>query len=84
MGKPCVVTDIRGCRQVVDHDLNGLRVPVRDATALAAALDRLVRSPEDRERMAVASRNKALAEFDERRVFGLLVEAYRRLAAELR
>ena len=38
MGLPLVVTDIRGCRQVVDDGINGIRVPVRDDAALADAI----------------------------------------------
>ena len=34
-GLPVVATDVRGCRQVVDHDVTGLLVPVRDGAALA-------------------------------------------------
>lgn len=82
MGKPCVVTDIRGCRQTVEHEVNGLLVPLRDPRALAAALVRLLKSPELRARMGRASREKALREFDERRIISAIIAAYRRLAAE--
>jgi glycosyltransferase involved in cell wall biosynthesis len=84
MALPRIVTDIRGCRQTVDHEVNGLLVPVCEPHALAAALDRLLRSPEERSRFGAASREKALAEFDERRVFAMLVESYRRLVGEHR
>ena len=48
-GLPIVATDIRGCRQVVDHEVTGLLVPVADAAALADG-DRATgrRSPERR------------------------------------
>ena len=42
MGLPVVVTDIRGCRQVVDHGVTGLLVPPRDVVALTDAVARLV------------------------------------------
>lgn len=80
MGRPCIVTDVRGCRQTVDHEVNGLMVPARDPSALARALDRLVRSPVDRERMGRASREKALLEFDETRIIASILKAYQRLA----
>ena len=80
MGKPCVVTDVRGCRQTVDHDVTGLVVPARDPEALADALERLLVSPDDRERMGKAGRAKALREFDERRICEAIIAAYRRLA----
>ena len=35
-GLPVIASDVRGCRQVVDHDVTGLLVPVRDGEALAA------------------------------------------------
>ena len=38
-GVPVVATDIRGCRQVVDHGTTGLLVSVRDGAALAGAIE---------------------------------------------
>jgi glycosyltransferase involved in cell wall biosynthesis len=81
MGLPCVVTDVRGCRQCVDHGVNGLLVPARDPEALAAALERLLRSPSERARMGAAGRDKAVREFDETRIIAAILDAYRRLAA---
>jgi glycosyltransferase involved in cell wall biosynthesis len=75
-----VVTDIRGCRQTVDHGVSGLIVPVRDPVALADALDQLLRSPADRARMGAAGRVKALREFDEHRIIASIVRTYRDLA----
>jgi glycosyltransferase involved in cell wall biosynthesis len=79
MGKPCVVTDVRGCRQTVDHEVTGLIVPPRDPPALAAALVQLLRAPDQRARMGAASRAKALREFDENRVIAAIIDAYRSL-----
>lgn len=80
MGKPCVVTNVRGCRQTVVHEENGLLVPARDPAALADALERLLRSGEERERMGMASRAKAIREFDETKVISAILDAYRKLA----
>jgi glycosyltransferase involved in cell wall biosynthesis len=60
----------------VDHEVNGLRVPVRDAVALADALERLLKDPDLRRRMGEASRQKAVAEFDERDVIRRTIEVY--------
>lgn len=79
MGKPCIVTDVRGCRQTVEHEVNGLIVPPRDPEALAAAIERLVRSPDERRRMGEASRAKAHREFDETTIIDAIIAAYRRL-----
>jgi glycosyltransferase involved in cell wall biosynthesis len=81
MGLPVVATDIRGCRQVVDHRLNGLLVPVRDPDALGAAIGELVGDASRRTAMGEAARAKAVAAFDDRRQIDLTLEVYDRLLA---
>jgi glycosyltransferase involved in cell wall biosynthesis len=80
-GLAVVATDIRGCRQVVDHDTSGLLVPVRDPHALATAIERLVDEPATRRRMGDAAIAKARAEFDQCRVIDISLDAYRRLGS---
>ena len=75
-GLPIVATDIRGCRQVVDHDVTGLLVPVQDAAQLADAIVRLSGSPGLRQAMGVAGRRKAEREFDERLVVQRVLRCY--------
>jgi lipopolysaccharide/colanic/teichoic acid biosynthesis glycosyltransferase/glycosyltransferase involved in cell wall biosynthesis len=79
MGLPIVATDIRGCRQVVDDGINGYLVPLHDPISLAAALIALADDSDLRLRMGEASRQKALAQFDDRRQVRLTLETYQRL-----
>jgi glycosyltransferase involved in cell wall biosynthesis len=79
MKVPCVVTDVRGCRQAVSHGRNGLLVPPGDAAALADALLALLRDPIRARRLGEDGRRRAVAEFDERRVFARVLEEYERL-----
>ncbi len=67
-GRPVVVTDIRGARAVVVDGETGALVPVVDARALGAAIDRLVIDPKLREIWGVAGRARATTLYDERRV----------------
>jgi len=77
-GLPLVVTDVRGCRQVVDDGVNGYLVSPRDPGALAEAISRAAADPERRRAMGRASRAKAEADFDERRVVRTVLAAYAR------
>jgi glycosyltransferase involved in cell wall biosynthesis len=84
MGLPLVASDVPGCRQVVEQDVNGTLVPVRDAAALATAILRLARDPALRQRWGKASRRQALARFDLRLVANALAEIYRALLTQQR
>lgn len=79
MGVPCVATDIRGCRQVVRPDRNGLLVPVGDAGALGEAILRILCDDDLVQRMREQGPLLARDAFDERRVFGRVADAYQRL-----
>lgn len=83
-GLPLVVTDIRGCRQVVEHGVNGLIVPVRSAGELSRAIDTLVADPALRARMGVASRLRAHEQFDERAVLDRIASCYAETLSERR
>jgi glycosyltransferase involved in cell wall biosynthesis/ribosomal protein S18 acetylase RimI-like enzyme len=79
MGKPMILTDIRGCREVARHEREALLVPARDPEALAAAVLRLARDPELRERLGAAARRRAQERFGEAQVAQRVVDQYRRL-----
>ncbi|HMG43685.1 MAG TPA: glycosyltransferase family 4 protein, partial [Acidimicrobiales bacterium] len=80
-GLPIVATDVRGCRQVVDHDKTGLLVPVRDGAALAEAVTALGEDPTRREAMGKAAIVRAQEHFDEREVVRIVLDTYRQVAA---
>jgi glycosyltransferase involved in cell wall biosynthesis len=79
---PIVASDIRGCREVVDHEVTGLLVPVRDATALESAIDRLTGDSATRHRLGEAGAAKACQEFDQRHVIERTLKVYARGAEE--
>jgi glycosyltransferase involved in cell wall biosynthesis len=79
MGVPAVVTDVKGNREVVTHDSNGLLVPFGDVPALAAAILRVLTEPETARRMSAAALEMAAGHFDERLVFAKVQDTYARL-----
>ena len=79
MARPIVATDIPGARAIVEHEENGLLVPIRDSESLARSIDHLLGSKELRIEYGKAGRSKAEREFDDRRVAEWFVEEYRSL-----
>lgn len=80
-GLPLVLTDIRGCREVIRHDIEGLLVPVRNPKRLAEAIAWLLDDASARRRMGAAARRRAEELFDERRVVATVTGATRALLA---
>jgi glycosyltransferase involved in cell wall biosynthesis/ribosomal protein S18 acetylase RimI-like enzyme len=77
MGRPLVLTDIRGCREVARHQREALLVPPHDPNALAAAIARVTVDPGLRQRLAIAARDRTRQRFSEERVAERVVECYR-------
>lgn len=82
-GLPVVTTDAPGCREIVQPGVNGLLVPCRNTQALAEAIQLLVENPLERIRMGKASREKVLAELDQRIVLEKTFEVYREVLPSL-
>jgi glycosyltransferase involved in cell wall biosynthesis len=76
MGKPLIATDIRGCRQIVVHGVNGLLVPARSSEHLAGAISEMANSPERRLEFGRASRCLAERKFDERIIAETVLSTY--------
>ncbi len=81
-GLPVVATDIRGCREEVVDGETGRLVPVKNAAALAAALQELVHDPAVRRRMGKAGRARAHALFDETKILDRQLEILHRASTE--
>ena len=67
IGLPIVSTPVSGIPELVHDAETGLLVPPHDPTALADAIERLLDSPELRERLRAAARTTVEREFDLRR-----------------
>lgn len=78
-GRPIVTTDVPGCREVVRHDDNGLRVPRGDSSALASALRRLIGDAVLRRTLGARGRARAEAEFSLNSVIDQTLTLYREM-----
>ncbi len=78
-GRAVVTTDMPGCREIVSHRVNGLLVPSRNVEKLAEALAELIQSPELREKLGQAGREKVKRFFSEQQVIGETMQLYEEL-----
>jgi len=62
-GLPIVTTNVCGMRDVIDHNRNGLLVPVRSPGEIAAAINRLDQDETLRESLGSAARADALSKY---------------------
>jgi glycosyltransferase involved in cell wall biosynthesis len=76
MAKPLIATDAVGCREVVEHGVNGLLVPIGDAHALADAMRQFLCHPEWIHQMGSEGRQKMQRQFDERIVISKVLQLY--------
>lgn len=62
-GRAIVATDVPGCREIVEHGVNGLLVPPKDPVALANVLEKLINNAHLRQSMGQAGRKMIEAHF---------------------
>lgn len=80
MGKPSIVTDINGSREIIADGVNGLVVPPRDADALRGAIERFLAMPTaETDRMGRAARENVEKKFSQTYVRACLKEYYREI-----
>lgn len=66
VGRPIITTDVAGCKDVVDDNVNGFLCKVKNAADLAQKMIQMVRlSPEQRLEMGANGRKKVTLQFDE-------------------
>ncbi len=77
-GKAIVTTDVPGCREIVQHAVNGYLVPIKDAKSLADAIEALLNNKYLREEMGRKSREIFEQEFTVEKVINETLELYSR------
>lgn len=76
MGRAVVTTDVPGCRETVDHGVNGLLIPPRDVRKLADAILELLRDPQRAANMGERGRRLVEQRFEVGKVTGAMLAFY--------
>jgi glycosyltransferase involved in cell wall biosynthesis len=81
MELPTVACSVIGLVDAVVDGETGFLVPPKNIKDLTAALAKLVATPELRHQMGIKARQRAISEFDSKRINQLVAEEYRKLIA---
>jgi len=63
-GRPCVVTDVGGCCELIQQEHNGLLIPPENPTALAEGIADLLEHPDRAEQFAAAAREEISEKYE--------------------
>ena len=78
-GRVVVTTDHPGCRDAIEANKTGLLVPIKNALALADAIEYLIKNPDVLKRMGAAGRALAEKEFAIEKIVAEHMKIYRNL-----
>lgn len=79
MDLPSIVTDINGCNEIIQQDINGLIIPPKDASALYNAMELLLIDKNKRNAMAAVSRQMIANRYEQFYVWQELLKEYQSL-----
>lgn len=82
MAKPCIATNVTGCKEIVEDGITGFLCNPKDANDLAEKMKAMIRlDAKKREEMGIAARKKIKAQFEKQRVIDAYVKAIKKIEA---
>jgi glycosyltransferase involved in cell wall biosynthesis len=75
-GLPSIVTDINGCNEIIEHEKNGLIIPVKDENALCDAMERLMTDETLYLRLKANARKMIVDRYEQKHFWSLLFDEY--------
>lgn len=80
MSLSIVATNWRGIPDIIDNNINGLLVPIKDPQKLAEAIEKLINNREIRNNLALNARKKYLREFTIKKHLKRMEEVFKEVA----
>lgn len=76
MSLPSIVTNINGCNEIIHDGENGLIIPVKNETALEAAMKKITADPEFYQKLKAQSREKIVTRYSQQMIWEALLKEY--------
>ncbi|OZQ71154.1 glycosyltransferase family 4 protein [Paenibacillus odorifer] len=79
-GRPIITTDRSGCREIVDHGVNGYIIEEKNSQALINTIENFLKlNFDEKKKMGLAGRSKIEKEFDRKIVIGEYCETIQKI-----
>ena len=79
MGLPSIVTDINGCNEIVEQDINGIIIQPQDVLSLLDAMKNFLENPDLAEKLSKNAREAITSRYERLFVWEKLHEEYKQL-----
>lgn len=79
MGLPAIVSDINGCNEIIQHEVNGKIAPAKNAEALATAIKQMLEDPTNYQVLQSNARKMIMDRYEQRVVWEALLNEYQNL-----
>ena len=79
MGLPSIVSDINGCNEIVEHNNNGLIIPVKNENAIFEAVKKMLSDNDLFDSMKKKSRRMIVDRFEQKVVWEAIFEEYKKI-----
>lgn len=79
MRLPCIVTDINGCNEIIENNINGLLIKVKCIDAIYIAMKKIISEKPLLEKLRLNSRELIKSKYEREVYWGLLLREYESL-----
>ncbi len=76
MGLPVIATDINGCNEIIENEVNGLLIPKKDEDALYNAMEKLLKDEVLFNKLKSNARTMIEERFDQQKVWECILKEY--------
>ena len=83
MGVPCIVSDINGCNEIIEDQVNGLVFPPKQTQPLIKKMQSLYEQVDKRQLFIERTRAMIGSNFERKQYWKLLLEEYKRLEKDV-
>ncbi|MGB3775421.1 MAG: glycosyltransferase family 4 protein [Leeuwenhoekiella sp.] len=83
MGIASIVSDINGCNEIIEQNVNGMIIPVKSAIGIEKAIKSLLENPEKTRQMKMVAREHIVSHYDQKMVWEAILQEYKDLEKDI-